>query len=487
MSPLVYQILGGLLVIFHIFLLVMCWKTWRIAHILFSFCAFGAAVTFIIFAALVLKTHASWRSLYVKYDKAVAKADADKERMLFGDPVAVEQKEDSIRTLQAQLTNVVLHRGRIWRGCTLKELVDASTRRVVTAPTNPAPTDKPQANGITPKLILSVFTDVETPEGGKVPGTYLGEFEAKDPTDSEVSLSPTLPLDSDQAARFKADGTTWTLYELVPLDDYEAFSVWDPKENLFVGMEKDELKKYIPKQANWSEERYDKFLDTFHRFNRPALDTDPPENVWVQVKFLKEHEIQVDSDAEQSPLSSDSGYFDASGRAVVRPLRRGEEGKVKFVAGSTGIFDQDTANKLISDGICEKVKQVYRRQLHDYQHFFRELFHRHVELDDAIARATRGATEMVALAAKAKEQQVFHEMEKVKLQLEVATFQKEQSDVTSYYKRLNAEWEAFKQRLSKLYGENLQYADELTRLQIQSAAQINQRAAKAAASTPPTP
>ncbi len=223
MSPLVYQILGGLLVIFHIFLLVMCWKTWRIAHILFSFCAFGAAVTFIIFAALVLKTHASWRSLYVKYDQAVAKAEADKERMLFGDPVAVEQKEDSVRTLQARLTNVVLHRGRIWRGCTLKE---PGTLRVSTLPANPAPTDKPQANGITPKLILSVFTEVETPEGEKVPGTYLGEFEAKDPTDSEVSLSPTLPLDQDQVAKIKAGGTTWVLYELVPLDDYEAFSVW---------------------------------------------------------------------------------------------------------------------------------------------------------------------------------------------------------------------------------------------------------------------
>jgi molecular chaperone GrpE (heat shock protein) len=82
---------------------------------------------------------------------------------------------------------------------------------------------------------------------------------------------------------------------------------------------------------------------------------------------------------------------------------------------------------------------------------------------------------------------VFHETEKVKLQLEVASFQKEQADVTSYYKRLAAEWAAFKQRLSKLYGENLQYADELTRLQIQSAAQINRRAASAAAPTPPTP
>ncbi len=487
MSPLVYQILGGLLVIFHIFLLVMCWKTWRIAHILFSFCVFGAAVTFIIFAALVLKTHASWRSLYVKYDKAVAKADADKERMLFGDPAAVEQKEDSIRTLQAQLTNVVLHRGRIWRGCTLKELVDASTLRVITPPTNPAPTDKPQANGITPKLILYVFTEVETPAGGKTPGTYLGEFEAKDPTDSEVSLSPTLPLDPDQVAKIKAGGPTWVLYELVPLDSHEVFAVWDPKENLLVGMEKDELKKYIPNQFGWSEEKYDKFLDTFHRFNREAVPTDPPENVWVQVKFLKEHEIQVDSDAEQPPLSSDSGYFDASGRAVVSPLRRGKEGKVKFVAGNTGIFDQDTANKLISDGICEKVKQVYRRPLHDYQHFFRELFHRHVELDDAIARAKRGATEMVTLAAKAKEQQVYHETEKVKLQLELAAFRKEQADVTSYYKRLDAEWAAFKQRLSKLYGENLQYADELTRLQIQSAAQINRRAATAATPAPPTP
>jgi hypothetical protein len=482
MNPLVVQILVGLLAIFFIFLLVMCWKTWRVSHVIFSFLVFAGAVTFVVFAALVLKTHASWKNLYDKYERAVEKAEADQQKMLYGDPLTIEQKDDSIRSVHTELNHVVLHRGRIWRGCT--PTVDGNTIRVSTVPANLAAGQKPQPNNMTAKLVLYAFTEADTPEGQKLPVAYLGEFVVTgEPTATEIVLAPTLPLDQDQVQKITAGGATWALYELMPLDGYELFAVLDPKENLLVGMDKDALKKYVPNQFGWSEEKYDKFLDTFYRFDRPAEEGDPPENVWMVVKFLKEHEIPVDADAEQQPLEADR-YFDSGGRATVRPLRRGEQGPVKFVAGSIGIFDQTTANKLIADGVCEKVKLVYRRALHDYAHFFRESFRRHMELDDAIRRAKRGADEMVALAAKAKEQQTFHEEEKVKLQQELARFRQEQADVIAYGKRLDAEWEAFTQRLSQLYRENLQYADQLKRLQTQLAAEINQRAGGAAAPVP---
>ena len=42
-NPLVCQILGGVLSLFFIFLLVMCWKTWRVLHILSALFVFAGA------------------------------------------------------------------------------------------------------------------------------------------------------------------------------------------------------------------------------------------------------------------------------------------------------------------------------------------------------------------------------------------------------------------------------------------------------------
>ena len=63
-NPLVCQILGGVLALFFIFLLVMCWKTWRVLHILSAFFVFAAVCTFLTFASYVLKTQAAWRKHY---------------------------------------------------------------------------------------------------------------------------------------------------------------------------------------------------------------------------------------------------------------------------------------------------------------------------------------------------------------------------------------------------------------------------------------
>ena len=108
---------------------------------------------------------------------------------------------------------------------------------------------------------------------------------------------------------------------------------------MLVGMDKEQLAKYIPDQFNWPQdfdwtpEKYQQFLDQYYRFNREATEDDPPENTWVLVKFVKAHSIVVDSDAEQSLLEGDGRYFDSSGRAVEGRVRRGEDGTVAFEVG----------------------------------------------------------------------------------------------------------------------------------------------------------
>jgi hypothetical protein len=296
-----------------------------------------------------------------------------------------------------------------------------------------------------------------------------------------------LPLEPDQIQRINQPGATWALYEIMPLDSHELFAEMDVDEKMLVGMDKQELAKYIPNQFGWPPDKYQQFLDQYYRFHREATEDDPPENKWVLVKFIKAHEIQVDSDAQQSLLEGDGRYFDTSGRAVEGRLQRGEEGTVEFEVGDTGVFDTDTADTLVTDGVCEKVKEVYRRSLHDYERFFRETFYRHIELNDSINRVTRDRDTLIANKAKADEQIAYRSEEKVKLEKDLIGFRQEKAEAANYAAALETQWQKTMEHLSQLYNTNNLLMAELTKLQYQLAQEINRRTTEATAqAAPPT-
>lgn len=472
MNPLVLQIIGVLVILFFIFMLVMCWKTWRIAHILFAFCAFGAAVTFLGFASCVLKTHAAWRSLYERYDDALEAATADRQQLLNGNLAEAQQTDESVRSLKAKFADVIVDRGRVWRECTLRQPIDGDTFLVSTVPASLPQNEQPQPNGIADKQVLQVFAERDSPDGWKVPGAYLGEFKVDQRTDTEVTISATLPLDPRQQQAIQRGGT-WALYEIMPIDAHEPFAWYDEAEKLMVGMDKQELQQYIPNQNGLAPDVYDELLQRYYRFDREATEDDPPENVWLLVEFLQPHKFQVDSDAENSLI--DNQYFDSSGRALVARLRRGGEGTVEFEIGQTAIFDQATGNVLVDDGVCRIEKRLYRRKLNDYQYFFHHEVDRHVELDNAISQVQRDTDEMIAVKTKAEEQLVYRQQEKVKLEEDLVNIRKEQADVTQYANALEQEWLQVRLRLKALYAKNAELVAELTKMQLQMAAEINRR------------
>jgi hypothetical protein len=264
------------------------------------------------------------------------------------------------------------------------------------------------------------------------------------------------------------------------LDGHEILAEMDETEKRMVGLDKTELTRYIP-NPGLPQDKYDAIIEQFHRFNREATEDDPPENTWMMVKFVKAHSIQVDSDAEQSLLEPDGRYFDTSGRAVEGRVRHGEEGTVEFEVGDTGIFDLDTADTLIADGVAEKVKLIYRRDLHDYGQFFADARLRHNELDDSIARAQRELDTYVALKAKVDADILVYNDEKVKLEHDLEGFRREQAEATAYAQALDVQWQKTLKELSDLYRANNQMVDELTRLQRQMAQEIQRRTAEATA------
>ena len=140
---------------------------------------------------------------------------------------------------------------------------------------------------------------------------------------------------------------------------------------------------------------------------------------------------------------------------------------------------------MIDDGICEKVKPIYRRQLHDYARFFRETYYRHRELDESILRQKRDTDILVGLKTNVEAQAAAKQIDKDKLASDLVGFRTELAHVTSYTQALDAEWEKSCVRLSELYRRNLELSAELTQLQSQLAEEINRRAAAATGTAPP--
>ncbi len=488
-NPLVYQAIGVLLVLFYIFLLVMCWKTWRPAHIVFSFLVFAGAVTFLIFAALVLKTHDAWRTHYEQHVVVIEQLRAENEQLLFGDLEVVQQTEDSIRSLRADLESAVVDRGRVWRECRPLKQVGEGEYLVRTVPFSQPEGVPASPSGIAEGTVLYAFTEQENQDGYRVPAHYLGEFTVVNATDSEVTLRSQLPMGPDQVKAAAQGNTSWVLYDTLPLDSHEAFAELDADERRMLGMDTERLREWMPNRYGLPEDEYQAMLERFQRFNREATDEDPPENLWMLVEFEKPHEIQVDSDVEQSLLDAGGRFFDSSGRALEVRLRRGDDGTVTFRQGDSTIFDKETGDRLVSDGIARQIQVLYRRNLHDFAFFFRNAYHRHQTLDLEIRRAQRDADIMTDLKSRAEEQMALLQRERSDLEHDLAGFQRELDDVTAYHEQLQARWRQTTQRLSELFRANNQMMNEITRLQFEMARQINQRlqqasAAKGAASQP---
>jgi hypothetical protein len=338
---------------------------------------------------------------------------------------------------------------------------------------------------MTQKLVVYAFAEIATDDGWRVPGTYLGEFTVETVTGNDITMSTTRPLDRDQEQKIQQGGT-WTLYEKMPVDGHELFAEMDDAEGIMVGMDREQLAAFMPNQFGWPQEEYDAFLNQFYRFNREATEDDAPENVWIQVKFLKPHKIQVDSDAEENALESE--YYDSRGLAVVGGVRSGiEEGTVEFDIGDMGVFDADTADTLVASGICEKIQPVFRRPLYAFRQFFMQAYHRHLQLDDSIVRVQRDLAELQALLSKAEEQRVLREAEKVKLVDDLRHFKGEQRVASQYVRSLQVEWSKAQARLSALYRSNHQLVQELAKIQAQLTREINQRVRDATAQAPATP
>lgn len=488
---LVIQVLVILIVLFNFFVLFMCARTWKIFHIICAFFLLCAAIAFLVYATMAVKTRVAWVEVHDNLVKEVEKKEAEEVQIEVGDLTETEVTEQSLRSAKVELKNVLLDRGRVWPSCTPQNAA-ANAITLSTAPPGAVPTDV-RPNRIDVNLILYAFRDGLDLQGiWQVPKDYLGEFRVTAVTDTTVTMSPTLTLDAEQLRLINVGGSTWTLYEVMPIDGHEqfAFSGTEPDEDhIFGTMDKTDLSNLMPLTRlaippNEHAQLIDEYLHDGMpveeiRKTLPNFDP-PPDEIWIRVKFLRPHSVEVDGPPGAALLTSET--FDPSGRALAPSLRQGQA--TDFEPGDFGVFDQDTANQLVRDGVCEKIKEIYIRPLNDYAHHFQEIQRRLKMIQESAAIVQADTKTLTDAKARLDVQIALRTTERDKLQVDLTSFQLERDEITAYRAKLEQQLATARSTLSQLYRANVALADELATLQKQMADEINRRTVNTAIRAP---
>lgn len=481
----IFQVLAALLALFFIFLTYMNTKTWRWLHVTMTFFVFGAAIAFCFYAAMALKTRAAWIKHHDKLEKDVATTTQQLQVVTHGEPKDIESKQPSVASLREKLGRTIIDRGRIWRGCP-PQTFDAQTgvaTLLTSPPPDPAlPAPPVKKNNIAVKTVLFAFREaaLPPPEGHVVPAAYIGEFEVTASTDTSVTMSPRMPLTREQVQAGGAPPVTWVLYETCPVDGH----------NWFAGLDAQALGALIPSPPGVPPADYQKLIQSYVRDGQQAEATDPPENVWIEVKFLKEHKVPVDAAAVSTTV--DSNPFNDQGEATLERLRRANPGQpaesVTFGPAltqvNTAILDQQTAESLIAQGICEKVRPIYRRRLTDYELRFQKIYQRTVETNDRGRRVTLDNQALAASTDRASAQSMLVDELKAKLTDDLTKAKFEKEEVGKYIGALESQLAAVQTRLSDLYKSNKAISRELARRNAELTQEIERRTREATAKSP---
>jgi hypothetical protein len=480
----IFQILAAILALFFIFLTYMNTKTWRWLHVTVMFFVFAASMAFCFYAAMVLKTRAAWIKLHDDLERQVQTTTEQLDLIMRGDPKDIARTKPSVASLREDLGRTILDRGRVWRGCTPAFNADGTVTVSTVPPADPnLPAPPARKNNIAPKTILHVFREASQPNGMTLPAAYIGEFEVSAATDATATLFSTMPLSPDQVAAGRAGGT-WTLYESCPADGHE----W------FAGQTNEQLAALLP--GNPQDPQYQKLIESYVRDGQRGEETDPPENIWFEVKFLQP--VTVPVDAPNAMTSFEAGAaeplfpFNSDGQALLQRLRRAEEGKpaesVTFGPSlgqvPTAVLDQQTAEALVAEGKAEKVRPIFRRKLNDYEQKLHAIYLRMLDINSRGRQLTIDNQATVATTEKASQQAMLVEELKGKLNDDLAKARFEQAELKKYSDALDARLAAVQTQLSDLYKSNKAISRELVKLNDDLTREIDRRTRESTASNP---
>jgi hypothetical protein len=488
-NEIIYQVIGGLLILFYFYLIYMFTKTWRWLQVTTMFFVFAASICLLAYAALSNRTHMAWNEDVAKKRAEIARLEADRDQLLKGDLTELVNPQPSIRDLDAELGRVLLDRGRVWRNCSPTSLAGGTATVTTVDPAALPEGTVPPPSQIKQQTVLYAFIELVAPaefglpEGAKVPAFYIGEFIAEAVTATSVTLKPTIPLSASVVAKLNRSGVTWALYETMPVDGHQHF-VADPKgspdwnknadeEPVFGEMNAERITQVFQlHQGDLGSPALQEIVAKYLRDGKRAAEDDPLVNTWLKVRFLQDHSFVVDSEATLDAVTSGESFFDGGLANVAMVLRGGE---AEFKKDDMGIFlkESEFLQPLLDGGVVELIEPIYARRLNDYGASFRALSQRMHRLASDIGQTQRDDQAIVESTARTQQQTAARAEELSKLKEDYEKIQYELGQIVAYRGQLEGLWKDKRAELSRLYRENHQLYNRLLEIQRRMMQQID--------------
>ncbi len=483
---------------------VLCYlgaRTWQPWHLVVLFFVMMAMSGLLVLAAMTLNTHKYWREEYRRLEQQVTTAQEAVDRLRLGNSLLpADEAMASLPAVTGELGRTVVDRGRVWRNVSPTDVQgnritlsmvgwgDRRCARVGLAPEEGIePEPDPAAEGeegaaagpgalphhIDPLMVVYVFQETPITEFDetlkavlfgdsdlaerdtegvcKLPTSFLGDFRVVESNDATIVIESLAPLDEFQLQAVQnIQGTTWALYELMPLDKHE----------IFVGFDANALGLVIPEDmTGLSPDGYQDLIQSYLRDQQPAGAGDPPDRTWTKVRFVQDHAIDVDLDNADTGAETS---FDPSGRAQLPHLRHG--GPIEFKRGDEIYLDTETANRLVREGRCELTDEppMYMRLLRDYVLYFHQTQFELDRLEEQIATIETDSIGVVAAAQKAQAQITYRTAEKEKLTNDLGNFKRELTAVNELRSSLQTQQDQQRQEIRRLFHANRDMERQLT-------------------------
>lgn len=491
---------------------LVCWgfsfKSLRWFHVFAMLLVMGTGCWHVVELSRVLKTRAAWMKKHHELITRRDKLAEEQTRLISGAPDKVKEERNNIQDLDSMLTRLLLDQGRVWKETKPQGVQNQAF--VVDTGFQPVNNEAPQ---ISENTVFYVFKeDVQTVKNSNgdpipVPVKYLGEYRVSAPvTDAMVSLQPAPITDPRIAAPHANDGSTWTLYEKMPVDGHRLFSVTDIfdtdvtfDENaapLFGEMDKSKITEAFQlaiansPDLQMGQAELDAYITEYMGDGRVLLQDEavPFEHQWVKVQFNQNSApITVDSDAAQAGLNE--SFFDPSGMAVVPRLRRNEQ--ITFQKGDIGVFhlrseqfpdkpvvpdaEQLTAEGPDGTSVARQLTSHYVRPVTDYAFFFHDNYQRYQRstlLLSLLKDQNRRFDYTLKLAMAHIQSRT---TEKTRLTADLGNQTEDRDTAQGYVVQLNQEREVLRSELEELFDQNQQLTLQLAKLQAQLEAEIDER------------
>ncbi|MCH2125990.1 MAG: hypothetical protein MK165_14450 [Pirellulaceae bacterium] len=490
-SSIIIQAIGILGILFVIFAAVMSRKTFHWFHITMFVFVFGAAITCVFYASYVSKTRITWLKAFDKLEADVQQKEKEVDEIEFGDLTVDVQKEPPdpeapLVSCRNAIRRELTDRGPVWRECVIQNIAFPNLV-VSTVPDG----GQPEPHNIPTESLLYVFSE-QTDE--KLPNVYLGEFRVTGVTETELTLTPTIPLDQDQGRNVTG---TLALYAQLPLDSHYAMADTKPLANydlpVFGDFHKGDLeakreyiRSFMPNRTQLPEEIYNARVEDFVRDGTRARDDDPPEHVYRRVRFEKKHEVEVDMTAPQKATDQDYFFDPVTGRALTASLRRGKAGdpvNAEMKTGAFGLFptldpsetEEAAVKQWIRDGICEQQEDVFVRPLIDFSYEFQRLAEDDQQRRADIALLDFEIKQVQEAERRRTEHIAYRQQERDKLETDLQKFVQEQDEAANYLTSLEEKWTRRRQDLSRLYQTNLLLEQQLEQISVALTKKIDEQ------------